>query len=439
MNTSFYKKVSSFVGSALVVLSINSYALPEIKLNMAHDGDEDIRVSWSPVAGATHYKLSTTTYDCYRFLTTTEYERELKLYFLDVAHFKISAMKNVTGTCKGTVVAASKNLSYCDLYPTKLTCPQFKRPKYASEFWNASSRVSKNNCYNYAANVATNNFAQPGYASRSGRFSGTCASVVAAATGDAGIEPTSYFSNRYNPDETLLALVVAPGFDYHWYRRDNNGAWSHKAGQTPAKNKDNSGKIITDPRSANRGIYTEFCGYFKTRSANRAQNSGSASISGNWGGFAPFAHETFAKNNDSHISLLMYSGRPNPTISLAELSSTGVEDLLSAISAYSSIILPASKNTNTNLISNRLGYKGILIEDTQGLFGQPGQEILIHKGEMRVQAAPIKGSADISGVSVWSQTKALAQFGIDLNALETEVLSLFEKQKNIHIQDLINK
>lgn len=29
-----------------------------------------------------------------------------------------------------------------------------------------------------------------------------------------------------------VLLVVSPGFDYHWYRQDADGTWSHKPGST---------------------------------------------------------------------------------------------------------------------------------------------------------------------------------------------------------------
>jgi len=59
-----------------------------------------------------------------------------------------------------------------------------------------------------------------------------------------------------------VALVISPNWDYHWYRKDRDGRWSHKMGGTPATNLDNSGNIITDPRTADRGSYTVFCGCF---------------------------------------------------------------------------------------------------------------------------------------------------------------------------------
>ena len=63
----------------------------------------------------------------------------------------------------------------------------------------------------------------------------------------------------------IVALVVAeePGFkDYHWYRRDSNGMWSHKPGSTPARNTDNSGLLISSPETCDRRPYRIFCGYF---------------------------------------------------------------------------------------------------------------------------------------------------------------------------------
>jgi hypothetical protein len=59
-----------------------------------------------------------------------------------------------------------------------------------------------------------------------------------------------------------------PGVDYHWYRLDNNGRWSHKPGHGDATDKDASGKPITNPETADRNYpgngvdYKDFCGYY---------------------------------------------------------------------------------------------------------------------------------------------------------------------------------
>ena len=50
-------------------------------------------------------------------------------------------------------------------------------------------------------------------------------------------------------------LVINEGVDYHWYRQDKGGNWSHKPGITPVINTDNSGRFITNPFNANHGNY----------------------------------------------------------------------------------------------------------------------------------------------------------------------------------------
>lgn len=50
--------------------------------------------------------------------------------------------------------------------------------------------------------------------------------------------------------------------DYHWYRQDSDGYWSHKQGITAVKRTDYSNNLITDPETCDRGPYTNFVGYF---------------------------------------------------------------------------------------------------------------------------------------------------------------------------------
>ncbi|MBR5934515.1 MAG: RHS repeat-associated core domain-containing protein, partial [Treponema sp.] len=55
--------------------------------------------------------------------------------------------------------------------------------------------------------------------------------------------------------------------DYHWYRLEDNGLWSHKQGAMPASDKDAAGQRIYDPKHANRFDpplnYGYFVGYFE--------------------------------------------------------------------------------------------------------------------------------------------------------------------------------
>lgn len=75
--------------------------------------------------------------------------------------------------------------------------------------------------------------------------------------------------NRYK-----IALVIdnkGKHTDYHFYRQDSNGYWSHKMGGNRVNNKDCDDKLIKDPKEACRNYdetnndkynYEIFCGYY---------------------------------------------------------------------------------------------------------------------------------------------------------------------------------
>ena len=57
------------------------------------------------------------------------------------------------------------------------------------------------------------------------------------------------------------------GNDYHWYRQDSGGGWSHKPGWGDVTDVDASGNLINDPCKANRDYrpkggpnYSQDCG-----------------------------------------------------------------------------------------------------------------------------------------------------------------------------------
>jgi hypothetical protein len=123
-------------------------------------------------------------------------------------------------------------------------------------FWNGATYIRKNNCYNFAANHRTNTFAQPGRISGHPITSLTCSSVASSAEWD------GWFNSCQSANNLTIALVIWPGVDFHFYRKCANGIWCHKPGQTAARNYDNSGNIITNVETCNRGNYTNFCGYW---------------------------------------------------------------------------------------------------------------------------------------------------------------------------------
>jgi hypothetical protein len=146
-------------------------------------------------------------------------------------------------------------------WPVRVRCRC--APLYEPDWWNdaaaGGARQYSNNCYNYATNYRTDTFAQPGLASgQMYPLPISCAGVRPAAVRDDLIDSPAA-DNRCPDEGHLVALVVGPGFDFHWYRKGRNGLWTHKPGSTPVTNLDNSGALITDPRSADRDGYTDFC------------------------------------------------------------------------------------------------------------------------------------------------------------------------------------
>jgi hypothetical protein len=145
-------------------------------------------------------------------------------------------------------------------------CVAHDAPPYNPGFWNIPARQPYNNCYNYANNQATNTFAQPGRATGHPYASLDCAGVRPAAQSD-GLVPSANFTHALAAGAGwYVALVIWPGNDYHWYRQDQVGCWSHKPGGTAARNVDNAGHAFHDPRTCNRGPYTVFCTFMVTKS-----------------------------------------------------------------------------------------------------------------------------------------------------------------------------
>ncbi len=143
--------------------------------------------------------------------------------------------------------------------PTPTPC-QVVNTAYNPSFWNGSYQVQgNNNCYNYSMNWRSDTFAQPGNISGYNLpYPPDCANVNIGANKDGCTTTCKGKVKR-------VALVIWPGWDYHWYRRHSEGFWGHKPGSTAARNTDNSNRVIDGttltPANCNRGGYTVFCGY----------------------------------------------------------------------------------------------------------------------------------------------------------------------------------
>jgi hypothetical protein len=96
--------------------------------------------------------------------------------------------------------------------------------------------------------------------------------MIARLLGDnPGLKMTT-FETKCPAHTSKIALVVDPDEDYHFYRQDNNGLWSHKDGWKLATNKDAKGKLIKSPETANRGYYNLFCGYYAVPNLDKLKN-----------------------------------------------------------------------------------------------------------------------------------------------------------------------
>jgi hypothetical protein len=127
--------------------------------------------------------------------------------------------------------------------------------------WNDAAFKPTNNCYAYASNKRAlyPRKPQPGIGSGKMFTSVTGGDVADASKRDGAHEVNDCFDESEAP-RMLVALVVWPNEDYHWYRKHPE-CWGHKPGSSDARNTDNSGKIIIDPQTCDRGPYTDFYGY----------------------------------------------------------------------------------------------------------------------------------------------------------------------------------
>jgi len=203
-----------------------------------------------------------------------------------------------------------------------MACPAVNKkdnPAYEPALWNdhaiGGPVQTSTNCYAYAMNSRAGHPAggkpQPGSTSGTATASPvTCPSTTAAVVADGQPDnivaaprcPYNQQQKQPPPDKAgyyLVALVITskpdgydptpiPGHpkgvfyynDYHWYRQNPDGTWSHKPGHDVARDVDASGAKITNPELANRRSVAEyltdstgaliaavfdydiFCGYF---------------------------------------------------------------------------------------------------------------------------------------------------------------------------------
>jgi hypothetical protein len=114
-------------------------------------------------------------------------------------------------------------------------------------------------------------FPQPGRASGYPKWSNIkgkrCPDIMARALGDVPGSKPALFTEKCKKGMRKVAFVADPKEDYHVYRQDKSGMWSHKPGGTEVTLVDASKRPIYDPKLASRDYpdsgldYKHFCGY----------------------------------------------------------------------------------------------------------------------------------------------------------------------------------
>lgn len=177
----------------------------------------------------------------------------------------------------------NKNKNYIDINNynnnnnniNKISPLSGSEPKYEPNKWNNNPSIKdNNNCFSYAINsrVKRSSKPQPGYFSG---FKGVpenqyaCKPFLKRLQKDIPSFYTTTFNNKCKKGfhKAFMAIDNKKNDpDYHFYRQDSNGMWSHKPGRTNVQNLDASGKHIYNPLKANRNYssfnYSKPCFFF---------------------------------------------------------------------------------------------------------------------------------------------------------------------------------
>jgi len=154
------------------------------------------------------------------------------------------------------------------------TCDVELSPYDPSSWGIANSNIClNNNCYNYACNLHTMTFAQPGRWPPAYTYIHVNFAQLDAAALHDGLHRACDCLSSSEKTRHFVALAIKPEVpaasgspsqpgDFHWYRKHNGNLWGHKVGSSPVSCKDYSGALITDPERCNSGDYTVFGGYY---------------------------------------------------------------------------------------------------------------------------------------------------------------------------------
>lgn len=142
---------------------------------------------------------------------------------------------------------------------------------YQPDKWNKNHVKEYNNCYAYAMNDLKsdrNSKPHPGYKNNNTttKKDFTCDIMGQHILTD---YPSAYPTDFHTPCKCnyyKAYLAVDPKKDFHLYKQDSDGYWSHKPGSLNVTNLDASNQKIVNPENADRTYkvfdYTDSCMFF---------------------------------------------------------------------------------------------------------------------------------------------------------------------------------
>ena len=201
----------------------------------------------------------------------------------DKTRKKIQARCQCDPNCKNIPLDNSpfcaKHFKFC---PRKSPMSE-SEPNFDPDLYNKYNGVKNaQNCFAYAFDykhlpknctkeLCSIPFPQPGLKSGYPKWSKVdgkrCPDLTARLLGDVPDLKLTSFEDQCPKKYSKIGLVVDEDQDYHFYRQDSKGYWSHKPGATEVIDIDGTGRKIYDPQLASReypssGLhYDEFCSY----------------------------------------------------------------------------------------------------------------------------------------------------------------------------------
>jgi hypothetical protein len=128
-----------------------------------------------------------------------------------------------------------------------------------------------NNCYAYATNDYKTNRTRKlypghnsGYEPKNKNF--TCTELTKYILSDFPDAYKTPFNKPCSDKFYKIYMAIEPKRDFHIYKHDHDGYWSHKPGSLSVSRKDASGEKITNPAKADRKYknfnYKKSCSFF---------------------------------------------------------------------------------------------------------------------------------------------------------------------------------